>query len=156
MFNSLSLSLVLLDKVGRSEMDQTYYDLVLPYVESRPSIFFGSSSSNSNSIHEIVREFYSLEMYHRMGSAILSRSFHVEKPGSEEEEEEEEEADDTVENENEVEQGDQSKEVEGETKGEGEGEVEGEEDGDDSDDEEDPDQEVSLVAFELQGVGSSE
>lgn len=140
------------DKVGRTEMDQTYYDLVLPYVQSRPLIFFGSPSnsnpnengSEENSREEIIKEFYSLEMYHRMGSAILSRSFHVEKPEDDdddddaEETQDQEQGNDTLEN---------QEEEEGESKEEDVGEeevIEQEIEAEESDDEEDSDREVSF------------
>ncbi|PWN49685.1 SET domain-containing protein [Violaceomyces palustris] len=153
-------------KVGREEAEQIYNDNLLPFIRSRPSIFFSDPPrGHSGGIEEQIGEWYSMDIYHQMGSRILSRSFHVksskkgkgaksEAAGDETEEEEEEaegpadenEMDEQHDGEGEDRDGDHSRDlaVGDESKGEDErnkrGE-DGEHDDDDDDDEEDDDEE---------------
>ncbi|KAJ6498807.1 SET domain-containing protein [Mycena sanguinolenta] len=61
------------DKLGKADAEQDYTQKLLPLVQSRPDIF----------PPETVPIHYTLEIYHVMGSRILSRSFDVEKDESE-------------------------------------------------------------------------
>ncbi|GAA97802.1 uncharacterized protein L969DRAFT_89652 [Mixia osmundae IAM 14324] len=53
-----------LDKIGREEAEGSYYSILVPYLSKHADIFK-------------PLEAYSLALYHRCGSLILSRSFHV-------------------------------------------------------------------------------
>ncbi|KAF8813911.1 SET domain-containing protein [Phlegmacium glaucopus] len=53
------------EKIGREQAERDYREKVLPAVQSRPDLF---ASQN-------VEQYYSIEMYHLMGSRVLSRSF---------------------------------------------------------------------------------
>lgn len=64
--SELSGSMVL-NKIGKEEAEESYTNLILPILKSFPEIF-GIEGEKE----------YSLELFHRMGSLILSRSFHVE------------------------------------------------------------------------------
>ncbi|RDB25472.1 Ribosomal lysine N-methyltransferase 4 [Hypsizygus marmoreus] len=66
------------EKLGRAEAEQSYREKLLPVLQSRPDLF----------PPEQIHSYYSLEIYHLMGSRILSRSFNVERWDSGEEEEE--------------------------------------------------------------------
>ncbi|KAF9462462.1 hypothetical protein BDZ94DRAFT_1367166 [Collybia nuda] len=68
----------LVEKLGRADAEQSYREKLLPAIESRPDLF----------PHNLVAAYYSLEMYHIMGSRILSRSFNVERWDSAEGEDE--------------------------------------------------------------------
>ncbi|KAJ7451845.1 SET domain-containing protein [Mycena galericulata] len=65
-------------KLGKADAERDFKDKLLPMVESRPDIFPA----------EKLPIYYTLEIYHVMGSRILSRSFDVEKDDPEEEPEE--------------------------------------------------------------------
>ena len=54
-----------LGKIGKEQAVQDYTEIILPLVERRSDIFGDSAK-------------YTIELYNRMGSAVLSRSFHVE------------------------------------------------------------------------------
>ncbi|KAL5523460.1 hypothetical protein ACEPAG_7633 [Sanghuangporus baumii] len=71
-----------LEKIGKEEAEKDFREKLIPVVLSRPDLF--------NPAH--LSSYYSLEGYHRMGSRILSRSFHVERWRGEEVESEQEEA----------------------------------------------------------------
>ncbi|KAL5485514.1 RMS1 [Sanghuangporus weigelae] len=58
-----------LEKIGKEETEKDFREKLIPVVLSRPNLF--------NPAH--LSSYYSLESYHRMGSRILSRSFHVER-----------------------------------------------------------------------------
>ncbi|KAJ7267640.1 hypothetical protein B0H12DRAFT_1098154 [Mycena haematopus] len=62
------------DKLGKADAEQDFTERLLPMVQSRPDIF----------PPETIPIYYTLEIYHVMGSRILSRSFDVEKNESEE------------------------------------------------------------------------
>ncbi|KAN0059922.1 Ribosomal lysine N-methyltransferase 4 [Thecaphora frezii] len=59
------------DKIARSDAEADYYTHLLPLVRSCPAVFGGGDE---------VERWYSLDLYHIMGSRILSRSFHVKSP----------------------------------------------------------------------------
>ncbi|KAJ7071925.1 SET domain-containing protein [Mycena amicta] len=67
------------EKLGKTDAERDFTEKVLPLVQSRPDIF----------TPDTIASFYTLELYHIMGSRILSRSFDVEKDESEEENENE-------------------------------------------------------------------
>jgi len=71
---------LVLTKIGKDEADEEYAEVLRPFVEAYPDVFGAS-------------EDYSLELFHWMGSLILSRSFHVES-GEAQDEDEEEDSDD--------------------------------------------------------------
>ncbi|KAL7008056.1 Ribosomal lysine N-methyltransferase 4 [Cystobasidiomycetes sp. EMM_F5] len=54
------------EKIGREEAMLDFHNIITPIIVSRPDIF-GSP------------EFYTADLYNRMGSLVLSRSFHVEE-----------------------------------------------------------------------------
>ncbi|KAF8499657.1 SET domain-containing protein [Russula emetica] len=58
----------ILDKIGKDQAENDYFNKVMPILKSRTDLF-GEERSNPQ---------YSLEVYHIMGSRILSRSFQVE------------------------------------------------------------------------------
>ncbi|KAL5528774.1 RMS1 [Sanghuangporus sanghuang] len=58
-----------LEKIGKEEAERDFREKLIPMVLSRPNLF--------DPAH--LPSYYSLESYHRMGSRILSRSFHVER-----------------------------------------------------------------------------
>ncbi|KAJ7212933.1 SET domain-containing protein [Mycena pura] len=62
------------DKLGKADAERDFKEKLLPLVESRPDIFPS----------ETMPIYYTLEMFHVMGSRILSRSFDVEKDDPEE------------------------------------------------------------------------
>lgn len=57
-------------KLGKEDAEATYYEKVLPFVQSLPKVFGDARE---------VRQYFSLEQYHIMASRILSRSFHVKR-----------------------------------------------------------------------------
>ncbi|TFK66501.1 SET domain-containing protein [Pluteus cervinus] len=57
------------EKLGRDDAERDYYQKLIPAVESRPNLF----------LPDHISVYYSLEVYHVMGSRILSRSFDVER-----------------------------------------------------------------------------
>nr|GAT54993.1 predicted protein [Mycena chlorophos] len=57
------------EKLGKADAEKDFSEKVLPLVQSRPDIF----------PPETIPSFYTLEVYHIMGSRILSRSFDVER-----------------------------------------------------------------------------
>ncbi|WAR52088.1 hypothetical protein PtB15_1B527 [Puccinia triticina] len=61
----------ILEKIGKEEAEKDYETVIKPVIESRPDIFQVPEGTT-------WEENYGLEMYHRMGSLVLSRSFHVE------------------------------------------------------------------------------
>ncbi|KDQ21492.1 hypothetical protein BOTBODRAFT_99899 [Botryobasidium botryosum FD-172 SS1] len=58
-----------LDKIGKNEAEKDYHERVVPILKDRPDLFPPSHLDSH----------YGLNMYHIMGSRILSRSFHVEE-----------------------------------------------------------------------------
>lgn len=71
-----------LSKIGRDEADQAFVETVKPLVEKHANVFGDPKD-------------YSAELFHRMGSLVLSRSFHVDsKPENDDEEKEDEDSDD--------------------------------------------------------------
>lgn len=75
---------LVLSKIGKEEAEEEFAATVVSVVERFPDVFG-------------PKEAYSLELFHYMGSLILSRSFHVEsaeEEESDEEDEEEEESED--------------------------------------------------------------
>ncbi|KAJ7467176.1 SET domain-containing protein [Mycena latifolia] len=66
-------------KLGKTDAERDFAEKLLPLVKSRPDLF----------PPEMIPLYYTLEIYHVMGSRILSRSFDVEKDEAEEELEEE-------------------------------------------------------------------
>lgn len=73
---------MVLGKIGKEEAEKDFRNSVLPFVEAHEGVF-GSG----------LRERYTVELFHHMGSLVLSRSFHVEagEQGEESDEDEEEE-----------------------------------------------------------------
>lgn len=67
-------------KVGRADADADYHNLLVPFIAAHEQIFFGTDLQGS--FDERVQKHYSLQLYHQMGSRILSRSFHVKKPSA--------------------------------------------------------------------------
>jgi len=63
------------DKIGKAEAEADYREFVRPYLEQYPSVFVG----NVSDVQAALDTWYSVDMYHRMGSSILSRSFHVKR-----------------------------------------------------------------------------
>ncbi|PLW18295.1 hypothetical protein PCANC_16397 [Puccinia coronata f. sp. avenae] len=61
----------ILDKIGREEAEKDYWEVVKPFIESRGDLF-PVPRGTSWETH------YGLDVYHQMGSLVLSRSFHVE------------------------------------------------------------------------------
>ncbi|KAH8919091.1 SET domain-containing protein [Atractiella rhizophila] len=72
---------MVLEKIGKASSSQLFRDVLLPIVQKHPSIFTRP-------------EYYTEKVFHRMGSLILSRSFHVQESDSSEEDVETEEDDD--------------------------------------------------------------
>ncbi|KAJ7646778.1 SET domain-containing protein [Roridomyces roridus] len=68
------------EKLGKADAEQDFNQKLLPLVHSRPDIF----------PPEILPVYYTLEIYHIMGSRILSRSFDVEKDDDDQAEAEDE------------------------------------------------------------------
>ena len=66
----------LVDKIGQDEAEKDYQECVLPYIQQYPHVFVGTDGENAA---QEIAQWYSLAMYHRMGSSILSRSFHVKR-----------------------------------------------------------------------------
>lgn len=64
------------DKIARAEAEEDYRTYVRPYIEQYPHVFVGADVSKA---HEVIDKYYPMDMYHRMGSSILSRSFHVKR-----------------------------------------------------------------------------
>ncbi|KAK0544265.1 Ribosomal lysine N-methyltransferase 4 [Tilletia horrida] len=88
-----------LPRIGRKEADEIYVNLARPFIAARPHIFLGLAKDETTTelIDAEIEKYYSLNLFHIMGSRVLSRSFHVktsqhsEDDGSDDEEEEEEE-----------------------------------------------------------------
>ncbi|KAJ7121334.1 SET domain-containing protein [Mycena crocata] len=68
-------------KLGKADAERDFTEKLLPMVQSRPDLF----------PPETIPVYYTLEIYHVMGSRILSRSFDVKKEGEEEGEDDAEE-----------------------------------------------------------------
>lgn len=75
---------MVLGKIGRDEAEEEFNEVVKPFVEMYPDVFGPAKG-------------YTLSAFHRMGSLILSRSFHVES--GEEKDEDGEDSDDEEEEE---------------------------------------------------------
>lgn len=73
---------MVLGKIGKEEAEEDFIENVLPFVTEHESIFGN-------------KDRYTLELFHHMGSLVLSRSFHVEVQGAEEEEESDDEEEET-------------------------------------------------------------
>jgi SET domain-containing protein 6 len=71
-------------KIGKEEAENDWVSEVIPLVEKFPSIF-GSKA------------LYSLELFHHMGSLVLSRSFHVESGEENEDSEDDDDEEEEVE-----------------------------------------------------------
>lgn len=116
---------------------QHYHELIKPLVHSRRDIFASP-------------ETYTEELYNRMGSLILSRSFHVEEGADDDEEEEQPEDEDGDESAlNAGEAQDTSMAVSTASDGQG-GESDGgetEEEGEDEDEDEDDEEDVAHVSM---------
>ena len=65
------------DKIGRAEAESDYHECVLPYIQQYPNVFLGTLPSSD--VQAGIDRWYHVNMYHRMGSSILSRSFHVKR-----------------------------------------------------------------------------
>lgn len=63
------------DKIGRADVETDYYECVLPYIRQYPVVFL----STATDVEAGINTWYNVDMYHRMGSSILSRSFHVKR-----------------------------------------------------------------------------
>lgn len=63
------------DKIARAEAEEDYHTYVRPYIEQYPHVFV----SHVSDAHAVIEQYYHMDMYHRMGSSILSRSFHVKR-----------------------------------------------------------------------------
>ncbi|WFD01917.1 Ribosomal lysine N-methyltransferase 4 [Malassezia obtusa] len=64
------------DKIGQADAERDYSECVLPYIQQYPRVFVGTEGDDAA---ESIQQYYNLEIYHRMGSSILSRSFHVKR-----------------------------------------------------------------------------
>lgn len=64
------------DKIGRADAEKDYQTYVRPYIEQYPHVFVGASGPQAETL---IDQYYRMDMYHRMGSSILSRSFHVKR-----------------------------------------------------------------------------
>ncbi|KAF8902910.1 hypothetical protein CPB84DRAFT_1814817 [Gymnopilus junonius] len=53
------------DKLGKDQAEKDYYEKIVPAIQSRPDIF----------AKEVLATHYSLDLYHMMGTRVLSRSF---------------------------------------------------------------------------------
>ena len=62
-----------LSKVGRDEADEEFEDTVKAFVKEHEDVFGGADE-------------YTAELFHRMGSLVLSRSFHVDSKDEDEDE----------------------------------------------------------------------
>ena len=74
---------MVLGKIGKEEAEKDFRSTVLPFIEANEAVFGPGA-----------RERYTMELFHHMGSLVLSRSFHVEagdEPEESDDEEEEEE-----------------------------------------------------------------
>lgn len=69
-----------LSKVGRDEADEEYEETVKPFVKAHEDVFGDAAE-------------YTAELFHRMGSLVLSRSFHVDSKGDEDDEEDSDDED---------------------------------------------------------------
>lgn len=65
----------IVDKIARDEAGRDYADRALPCILSHREIFL--SGVPTDNVEQEIARWYSLEMYHVMGSRVLSRSFHV-------------------------------------------------------------------------------
>ncbi|GAA5903312.1 hypothetical protein JCM5296_005660 [Sporobolomyces johnsonii] len=79
---------MVLGKIGREEAEQEFEETVVPFIKEHEGVF-GKA------------EDYTLELFHWMGSLVLSRSFHVDHKEEDEKEDEEEDSDDEEEEERE-------------------------------------------------------
>ncbi|KAI8450555.1 hypothetical protein BY996DRAFT_4587287 [Phakopsora pachyrhizi] len=61
----------ILDKIGRQEAESDYFGLIEPFIRSRPDLFPVPNLADG------WEDFYGLQVYHRMGSLVLSRSFNI-------------------------------------------------------------------------------
>ncbi|GAA6058608.1 hypothetical protein JCM10212_004019 [Sporobolomyces blumeae] len=77
-----------LGKVGKDEADAAFEETVKPFVEKHAAVFGNAAD-------------YTLDLFHYMGSLVLSRSFHVDSKAKEESEEDEDDSDDEDEEERE-------------------------------------------------------
>lgn len=66
------------EKIGRDEAEADYHAVVLPYVSQYPQVFVRMEPGEPG-VKEEIERYYNLDLYHRMGSSILSRSFHVKR-----------------------------------------------------------------------------
>lgn len=64
------------DKIGRMEAEVDYRECVLPYIQQYPDVFLGPDVAD---VQAGISKWYHVDLYHRMGSLILSRSFHVKR-----------------------------------------------------------------------------
>ncbi|CEH15445.1 Uncharacterized conserved protein [Ceraceosorus bombacis] len=70
------------EKIGLAEAQLAYRTQLLPYIHAHPDLFVGSkASATAGQVESLISTYYSEELFHRMGSAVLSRSFHVNLPG---------------------------------------------------------------------------
>ncbi|CAH7672320.1 expressed protein [Phakopsora pachyrhizi] len=78
----------ILDKIGRQEAESDYFGLIEPFIRSRPDLFPVPNLAESKNIIDQKcnsknyrssgwEDFYGLQVYHRMGSLVLSRSFNI-------------------------------------------------------------------------------
>lgn len=66
----------IVEKIGQADAERDYTECVLPYIRQFPELFVKKQGDEAE---QDIAQFYSLEMYHRMGSSILSRSFNVKR-----------------------------------------------------------------------------
>ena len=69
---------MVLGKIGKEQAEVEFRESVLPFVEANEAVFGPGAS-----------ERYTMELFHHMGSLVLSRSFHVEAKEAEEESDDE-------------------------------------------------------------------
>ncbi|WFD41856.1 Ribosomal lysine N-methyltransferase 4 [Malassezia psittaci] len=64
------------EKIGQADAEQDFRECVWPYINQFPEVFVGEKDQDSL---KNLENYYGLNMYHRMGSLILSRSFNVKR-----------------------------------------------------------------------------
>ena len=69
-----------LSKIGKDDADQAFEETVKPFVKKHEKVFGNAAD-------------YTLDLFHYMGSLVLSRSFHVDHKAKDDDEDEDEDSD---------------------------------------------------------------